>query len=94
MDGTTVEQAGAQRLENNAKVVGARVPLSMVADGDTVQVVKVGGGKELRQHLAELGFVEGAEVMVISRSQHDVIVKVKEANLGLSRDMAKKIMTA
>ena len=45
----------------------------------------------MRQHLAELGFVDGAEVKVISRAAGDVIVSVKGARLALNRSMASRI---
>ncbi|WP_419549811.1 FeoA family protein [Paratractidigestivibacter faecalis] len=50
------------------------------------------GGAELRQHLAELGFVEGAEVKVISRVNGDCIVSVKGARLALNRTMSSHVM--
>ena len=43
------------------------------------------------KHLAELGFVDGAEVKVISRAAGDVIVSVKGARLALNRSMASRI---
>ena len=47
----------------------------------------------LRQHLSELGFVQGAEVKVVSRVNGDVVVSVKGATFGLSRQMSMKIVT-
>ena len=52
----------------------------------------VKGASELRQHLATLGFVDGAEVSVVSRVNGDVIVTVKGARLGLNRQMSNHIM--
>jgi len=72
---------------------GAQLPLALVSAGETVRVLKVHGGTDLRQHLAELGFVENAEVKVVSRVNGDVIVSVKGATFGLNRDMARKITT-
>ena len=43
-------------------VSAANLPLSMVEAGQTAVVSNVRGSKELRQHLAEMGFIEGAEV--------------------------------
>ena len=39
-----------------------------------------------------LGFVDGAEVSVVSRVNGDVIVTVKGARLGLNRQMSNHIM--
>lgn len=73
---------------------GAQLPLAMVAEGECVTVSRLRGGQEMKRHLAELGFVEGAEVMVVSRVGGDVIVSVKGANFGLDRQMAMKVVTA
>lgn len=69
----------------------AQLPLAMVGPDEVARVVKVRGDADLRQHLAELGFVEGAEVKVISRAAGDVIVSVKGARLALNRSMANRV---
>ena len=71
----------------------AQLPLAMVGEGDTATVEQVKGNAELKQHLAELGFVAGADVRVISRAGGDVVVAVKGARLGLNRTMAMRITT-
>ena len=38
------------------------IPLAVANPGDKVNVVRVGGNEEGRQHLADLGFVPGSEV--------------------------------
>ena len=68
-----------------------QLPLAMAGTGETVRVACVRGGSDLQQHLAELGFVEGAEVRVVSRAAGDVIVTVKGARLALNRSMASHI---
>ncbi len=73
---------------------GAQLPLSMVHSGQTVQVLKVRGTSEVRVHLAELGFVPGAEVRVDSASGGDVIVIVKGARVALNKQVSSKIVTA
>lgn len=92
MDGITMDGAG-MHVESRVTVSGAQLPLSMVSEGGVVNVAKVRGTQELRQHLAELGFVQGAEVRVVSRVGGDVVVNVKGATFGLNRDMAMKIVT-
>ena len=46
----------------------------------------------MRQHLSDLGFVGGGEVTVISTSLGNVIVKIKDARVAISKEMANKIM--
>ncbi|HJA28245.1 MAG TPA: ferrous iron transport protein A [Candidatus Olsenella pullicola] len=69
----------------------SRLPLAMVGPDERARVAGVRGSSDLRQHLAELGFVEGSEVKVISRAAGDVIVSVKGARLALNRSMASRI---
>mgnify|MGYP002674724359 CR=1 FL=1 len=71
---------------------GGQLPLGMVGEDEVARVSKIRGGAELRQHLAELGFVEGAEVKVISRVNGDCIVSVKGARLALNRTMSSHVM--
>ncbi|HJF44233.1 FeoA family protein [Thermophilibacter provencensis] len=72
-------------------MAASQLPLAMVGPDERVRVAGVRGGADLRQHLAELGFVEGSEVKVISRAAGDVIVSVKGARLALNRSMASRI---
>ena len=65
----------------------AQLPLAMAVLG-----VRYAAGFDLRQHLAELGFVEGAEVKVVSRAGGDAIVTVKGARLALNRTMTSHVM--
>lgn len=69
----------------------AQLPLAMVGPDEVARVAGIRGDADLRQHLAELGFVEGSEVKVISRAAGDVIVSVKGARLALNRTMANRV---
>lgn len=68
-----------------------QLPLAMVGSDEVARVARIRGDAGLRQHLAELGFVEGTEVKVVSRAAGDVIVLVKGARLALNRAMASHI---
>lgn len=68
------------------------MPLTF-ADTDKDYVVKkIGGKPEVRKHLENLGFVVGTGVSVINTIGGNVIVKVKESRVAISREMAQKIM--
>lgn len=88
MPGMAAQAASAQAP---ARMAG-QLPLGMVGEDEVARVAKIKGGAELRQHLAELGFVEGAEVKVISRVNGDCIVSVKGARLALNRTMSSHVM--
>ena len=68
------------------------LPLILAAEGEENVVRKIGGSPEVRQHLADLGFNVGTSVTVVSAMGGNVIVKVKEARVAISREMAQKIM--
>ena len=68
------------------------MPLTMTKAGDTVTIRKITGKDEVRQHLAELGFVPGAEVSVVSELGGNLILSVKESRIALDKTMAMRIM--
>ncbi len=68
------------------------MPLVLAGVGEEQIIRKVGGGQEMRQHLADMGFVPGGGVTVVSTIGGNVIVKVKESRVAISREMAQKIM--
>ncbi|MGI6230268.1 MAG: FeoA family protein [Tractidigestivibacter sp.] len=71
----------------------AQLPLAMVGRGEEVSVVRVSGRPALKQHLAEMGFVEGASVKVVSRVNGDVLISVKGSTFALGRALAMHIYT-
>ena len=68
------------------------MPLIFADAGSENIVRKIGGSAEVRQHLADLGFNVGTPVTVVSTIGGNVIVKVKESRVAVSREMAQKIM--
>ncbi len=68
------------------------MPLVFAGVGEEQIIKKVGGSQEMRQHLADMGFVPGGGVTVVSTIGGNVIVKVKESRVAISREMAQRIM--
>lgn len=68
------------------------MPLTLASVGEENTVKKVGGSPEVKKHLENLGFVAGSSVTVVNTLAGNVIVKVKEARVAISEEMAKKIM--
>ena len=68
------------------------MPLTMAKTGETVTIRKITGKDEVRQHLAELGFVVDGEVTVVSELAGNLIVQVKNSRVALDRTMANRIM--
>ena len=68
------------------------MPLGMASVGDVNVIKKINGRDDVRQHLAELGFVVGAEVTVVSELGGNLILNVKESRIALDKTMAMRIM--
>ena len=68
------------------------MPLSMAKPGETFSIVKVTGKDEIRQHLAELGFVVNGAVTVVSELGGSLILQVKDSRVALVREMANRIL--
>ena len=68
------------------------MPLTFAAVGEENTIVKIGGKPEVKKHLEKLGFVVGGTVKVVSAMGGNLIVNVKEARVGISQEMAQKIM--
>lgn len=68
------------------------MPLSMARSGETVTICKVTGKDEVRQHLAELGFVVDGTVTVVSEIAGNLILQVKDSRIALDKTMANRIM--
>lgn len=68
------------------------IPLTMSRPGDTVTIRKITGKDEVRQHLAELGFVVDSDVTVVNEIAGNLILQVKNSRIALDRTMANRIM--
>jgi ferrous iron transport protein A len=66
----------------------------MLSIGDVRQVNKIHGKDETRRFLENLGFVSGTMVSVISESDGNLIVKVRESRIAISKVLASKIFVA
>lgn len=68
------------------------MPITLANPGEENIIRHIGGNPELKQHLADLGFVVGENVTVLSQLAGNIIVKVKESRVAISKEMAQKIM--
>ena len=68
------------------------MPLTMAKPGETVTIRKITGKDEVRQHLAELGFVVDGSVTVVSEIVGNLILQVKESRIALDRTLANRVM--
>ena len=68
------------------------IPLSFADTGAPQIIKKIGGSQDVKKHLEDLGLVVGGDVTVISENAGNLILKVKESRLALSKELAAKIM--
>ena len=68
------------------------MPLTMARAGETAVIRRITGKDEVRQHLAELGFVVGATVTVVNEIAGNLILQVKDSRVALDRGLANRIM--
>lgn len=68
------------------------MPLGMVEIGESGVIGKIAGQDEVRQHLAELGFVMGERVTVVSKMGGNLICAVKDSRVALSQSMAMRVL--
>ena len=68
------------------------MPLSMAKPGETVVIRRITGKDEVRQRLAELGFVVDTVVTVVSEMSGNLILQVKDSRVALDKSMANRIM--
>ena len=67
------------------------MPLTMAKSGERVTVRKITGKDEIRQHLAELGFVVDSDITVVSEIAGNLIVQVKDSRIALDKSMANRL---
>lgn len=68
------------------------MPLTMARPGERFAIRRITGKNEVRQHLAELGFVMDSEVAVVNEMAGSLILQVKDSRVALDRTMASRIL--
>ena len=68
------------------------MPLSLMGVGTRNKVKAVTGNDSVRKHLATLGFVEGAEVSVISELNGNLILGVMDSRVAIDKQLADRIL--
>lgn len=68
------------------------MPITMARAGQRCKIQRITGKDEVRAHLAELGFVTGCEVKIVSRLGNNMILSVKDSRIALDSSMAMRIM--
>lgn len=68
-------------------------PLSTVATGEKVRLVRVEAGRGLNSRLASMGFVPDVEITVVSNGHPGpFVIIVKDVKMVLGRGVARKVL--
>ena len=68
------------------------MPLVLADTGEEAVIKKVGGSPEMKKHLEDMGFTVGGSVTVMNTIGGNLIVKIRESRVAISKEMASKIM--
>ena len=68
------------------------MPLVMLGSGVKKHIVKISGKDKVRSFLESLGFVEGAEVSIVSEMSGNMIVNVKDSRVAINKELARCII--
>ena len=68
------------------------MPMTFLRAGETGMIQRVGGAEDTKRFLANLGFVDGAAVTVISELNGNLIVNIKDSRVAINKEMAKHVM--
>ena len=67
------------------------MPLTMARPGEQRTIRRMTGKDEVRQHLAELGFVVDNTVTVVNEIAGNLILQVRQSRIALDKTMANRI---
>jgi hypothetical protein len=88
-----VKKLALANIKNKQKQGEENVmPLTYAPIGEPAVIRKITGKDEVRQHLAELGFVVGQQVTVVSSLAGNLIINVKGSRIALDAAMAQRVM--
>lgn len=68
------------------------MPITLLRPGETGVVKRIGEAADTRRFLANLGFVDGSQVRVVSELCGNMIIHIKDSRVAVNKEMAKHIM--
>lgn len=71
---------------------GSMMPITLLRPGETGVVRRVSGAADTKRFLADLGFVDGSQVRVVSELCGNMIIHIKDSRVAVNKEMAKHIM--
>lgn len=68
--------------------------LALAPTGVQMKIVKIKIKDEQKKQLANMGFIEGAVVSVVSSNSGNLIVNIKDSRVGIGMDISQRIMVS
>ena len=68
------------------------MPVYFAQLNEDVIIREITGSDQVKNHLANLGFVVGETVRVVSKVNDNLILKIKGVSMALNHDLAKRII--
>ncbi len=68
------------------------MPVTFLHPGETGVIQRIGGARDTKRFLANLGFVDGSEVSVVSKQNGGLIITIRDTRVALDKELAKHIM--
>jgi ferrous iron transport protein A len=70
-------------------------PLSEVTEGQTVNIIRIDGGRDLRSRLTTMGLLPKTRIKVVRNGKSGpFVINVKNAKMALGRGIVDKIMVS
>lgn len=70
------------------------MPITIGKPGERYLIREITGRDEVRQHLAELGFVLDTEIVIVSELSGNLILQVRDSRIALDKTMANRILVS
>lgn len=67
------------------------MPLTFAKIGIVYEIDKVTGKEDVKKFLSDLGFNAGTKINVLNNLHGNLIIKIKDTRVAISKDMAMKI---
>ncbi|WP_249520262.1 FeoA family protein, partial [Fusobacterium nucleatum] len=72
---------------------GVRImDLLMAPTGKIMRIIKIKLDGEQKKQLANMGFVENANITVLTENTGNIIVNIKDSRVGIGKDIAQRII--
>lgn len=70
------------------------MPITLAPINKMLKIRKIVADEKTKRHLENLGMTVNAEIVVLSKTDGNVIVKIKDSRLAINKETASKILVS